>query len=132
MSFLEPIYTSKSPKPIGPYSQAIRIGAWLVCSGQIPLDPKTNQVIGEDITTQTQQVFANIKAILSSGGMGFQHVVKTLVFLKDLKQFEEFNKVYGTHFVQHKPARSCVEVSALPISVLVEVEVWAYRDRDSK
>ncbi|MGI9549408.1 MAG: RidA family protein [Bdellovibrionales bacterium] len=127
---LKPIYTSKAPKPIGPYSQAMSVGPWLVCSGQIPLDSKTAEIVGEDVTSQTEQVLENIKAVLNSKGMNFQHVVKTLVFLTDLKNFEDFNKVYGTYFKNHHPARSCVEVSALPKSVLVEVEAWAYREED--
>ncbi len=128
MTFLKSVCTSKAPIPIGPYSQAIRIGPWLVCSGQIPLHPETAQVVGEDVSVQTQQVLDNIKSVLSSEGMTLKHVVKSLVFLTDLKNFEPFNKVYKTYFSNHKPARSCVEVSALPKSVLVEVEVWAYRD----
>ena len=128
MTFLKSIYTSKAPDPIGHYSQAIRIGPWLICSGQIPLHPQTGQVVGEDVTVQTKQVLENIKAILSSEGMTFQYIAKSLVFLKDLTKFDEFNKVYESYFSNHKPARSCVEVSALPKSVLVEVEVWAYRD----
>lgn len=121
------VYTSQAPKPIGPYSQAIRRGGWLICSGQIPLDPNTSQVVGQNITEQTQQVLKNIKAVLEAEQMAFKDVVKTLIFLKDLKQFSEFNEIYATCFDKDKPARSCVEVSALPKDVLVEVEVWAYK-----
>ncbi len=128
MTYLKPVYTSKAPAPVGPYSQAICVGPWLICSGQIPLHSETVQVVGEDITVQTQQVLDNIKAILTSEGMTLRHVVKSLVFLTDLKNFEEFNKIYASYFSNHKPARSCVEVSSLPKSVLVEIEVWAYRD----
>lgn len=128
MAYLKPVFTSEAPKPVGPYSQAMRFGSWLVCSGQIPLDPKTSEVVGTEIIAQSEQVFANLRAVLVKEGMTFKDVVKSLVFLTDLKSFSEFNKVYEKHFLGHKPARSCVEVSALPKSVFVEVEVWAYRE----
>lgn len=127
MIFLKPVFTSKAPAPVGPYSQAVRVGPWLVCSGQIPLDPKTSQIVGADIAEQTQQVMENIKAVLMSEGILIKNVVKSLVFLTDLKNFSEFNQVYEKYFQDYKPARSCVEVSALPKSVLVEIEVWAYK-----
>ena len=126
--FMKPIFTSKAPAPVGPYSQAMRVGPWLICSGQIPLDPQSSELVGDNVQDQTKQVMENIKAVLMAEGMTLKHVVKSLVFLTDLKNFSQFNEVYASHFGDHKPARSCVEVSALPKSVLVEVEVWAYKE----
>ena len=123
----KPIYTDKAPQPVGPYSQAFRVGSWLFCSGQIPLDPKTSQVVGQDIESQTQQVFENIKAVLLAENMTFKNVIKTLIFLTDMKEFSRFNQIYESYFSNHKPARSCVEVSALPKSVQVEMEVIAFQ-----
>lgn len=119
------VYTDKAPQPVGPYSQALKLGPWLFCSGQIPLDPKSSQLVGEDIETQAKQVFENIKMVLSAEDMTFQNVVKTLVFLTNLKEFSRFNQVYEQYFADHKPARSCVEVSALPKSAKVEMELIA-------
>ena len=119
------VYTKEAPKPIGPYSQALRMGPWLFCSGQIPLDPKNSKLIGDSIEVQTRQVFENIKAVLQEENMTFHNVVKTLVFLTNLKEFSKFNQVYELYFTNHKPARSCVGVSALPKSVKVEMELIA-------
>ena len=123
---LKPVFTDKAPQPVGPYSQAIRVGDWLFCSGQIPLDPKTSEVVGEGIEEQSQQVFENIKAVLQSQNLSFKNVVKTMVFLADIQEFSNFNQVYESYFGDHKPARSCVEVSALPKGVKLEVEVIAF------
>ena len=123
---LKPVFTDKAPQPVGPYSQAIRVGDWLFCSGQIPLDPKTSEVVGEGIEEQSQQVFENIKAVLQSQNLSFKNVVKTMIFLADIQEFSNFNQVYESYFGDHKPARSCVEVSALPKGVKVEVEVIAF------
>ena len=128
----QPIYTKEAPQPVGPYSQAFRVGSLLFCSGQIPLNPIDSQVVGQDIESQTQQVFENIKSVLSSENMTFKNIVKTLVFLTDMKEFSRFNKVYESYFLEHKPARSCVEVSALPKAVKVEVEVIAVYNSDEK
>ena len=119
------VYTDEAPKPVGPYSQALRVGPWLFCSGQIPLDPKSSELVGESIEIQTKQVFENIKAVLLAENMTFQNVIKTLVFLTDLKNFSSFNRIYESYFANHKPARSCVEVSALPKLVKVEMELIA-------
>lgn len=124
---LKSVYTDGAPKPVGPYSQAFKVGPWLFCSGQIPLDPKNSQVVGQDVETQAKQVFENIKSVLMAENMNFNHVIKTLVFLTDMREFSQFNKVYELYFLDHKPARSCVEVSALPKSVKVEVEVIAFQ-----
>ena len=123
----KPIYTDKAPKPVGPYSQAFKSGPWLFCSGQIPLNSDGTQVVGQNIETQAKQVFENIKAVLNSANMTFKNVVKSTVFLTDMKEFSRFNQIYESYFSEHKPARSCVEVSALPKSVKVEVEVIAFK-----
>ncbi|MBP3695753.1 MAG: RidA family protein [Thermoguttaceae bacterium] len=118
------IATEKAPKAIGPYSQAVTVNGVLYSSGQIPLDPETGLVVGTDIETQTRRVMENISAVLEEAGIGFKNVVKTTCFLKDLSDFAAFNAVYAEYFVS-LPARSCVEVSALPRDVLVEVEIIA-------
>ncbi|MCY4321042.1 MAG: RidA family protein [Bdellovibrionaceae bacterium] len=128
----KPILTDKAPQPVGPYSQAIRFGDWLYCSGQIPLDPKNSEVVGQDITAQSKQVFENIKAVLQSQNLSFQNILKTMVFLTDMREFSIFNQIYESYFGDHKPARSCVEVSALPKGVKVEVEVIAFVESDLK
>lgn len=126
MSF-RPVFTDKAPRPVGPYSQAFRVGPWLFCSGQIPLDAKGEKVLGEDVESQTQQIFKNIQAVLSAENMSLKNVVKTTVFLTDMAEFSKFNPVYESYFSDHKPARSCVEVSALPKGVQVEIEVLAFQ-----
>lgn len=123
----KPIYTDKAPKPVGPYSQAFRVGSWLFCSGQIPIDSKDSQIVGQDVESQTHQIFKNIQAVLNAEGMTLKNVVKSMIFLTDMKEFSRFNQVYESYFSDHKPARSCVEVSALPKSVKVEVEVIAFK-----
>jgi len=124
MAEIRKIATEKAPKAIGPYSQAVTVNGVLYSSGQIPLDPETGQVVGTDIETQTRRVMENISAVLEEAGIGFKNVVKTTCFLKDLSDFAAFNAVYAEYFVS-LPARSCVEVSALPKGVLVEVELIA-------
>ena len=123
----KPTYTDKAPQPKGPYSQAFRAGPWLFCAGQIPFAPGGSQIVGEDIKTQTRQVFKNIQAILSSEGMSFQNVVRNLIFLSDMNDIFEFNKVYEIYFSAHKPARSCVQAGALPLAVKLEVETTAFK-----
>ena len=125
------VFTNKAPQPVGPYSQAIKAGGWLFCSGQISLDPQTSEIVGQDIETQSRQVFENIKAVLKAQNLDFKNIVKTLVFLTDMKEFAPFNQVYESYFGEHKPARSCVEVSALPKGVKVEVEVIAFASQQS-
>jgi 2-iminobutanoate/2-iminopropanoate deaminase len=117
------VLTSNAPQPIGPYSQAIRVGDLLFCSGQIALHPQTGQVVGTDVETQTRQVMLNIAAVLETAGMTFDHVVKTTIFLKSMNDFPKVNEIYGTSFKGTPPARSTVEVSRLPKDVLVEIEV---------
>ena len=118
------ISTDKAPAAIGPYSQAMVTGSLVYTSGQIPLDPVTGAVAGEDIVSQTEQVIANLKAVLEAAGTDLTKVVKTTCFLKNMGDFAVFNGVYAKHFTSN-PGRSCVEVSALPKGVLVEIEAVA-------
>ncbi len=118
------ISTDKAPAAIGPYSQAMVTGSLVYTSGQIPLDPATGAVAGEDIVSQTEQVIANLKAVLEAAGTDLTKVVKTTCFLKNMGDFAVFNGVYAQHFTGN-PGRSCVEVSALPKGVLVEIEAVA-------
>ena len=120
----EVISTNNAPAAVGPYSQAVKSGNLLFCSGQIALDPASGVLKGEDIETQTGQVMQNISAVLAASGATFDDVVKTTCFLADINDFAEFNAVYAKYFTS-KPARSCVAVSALPKGALVEVEVTA-------
>lgn len=122
------IATQDAPAAIGPYSQAVQIGSMLYCSGQIAIDPKTNEVLRVDVRAQTEQVMKNIKAVLGAAGMDFSHVVKTTIFVTDMNDFAIVNEVYGKNFVGEPPARSTVAVSALPKGVNVEIEVMAYRN----
>ena len=123
-TIIKTIQTSAAPAAIGPYSQAIVIDRLVFCSGQIPLTPE-GAVAGTDIEAQTEQVFGNIRAILSEAGAELGNVVKATVFVKDLNDFGKLNAVYERNFGAHKPARSTVEVSRLPRDVLVEIEVIA-------
>jgi 2-iminobutanoate/2-iminopropanoate deaminase len=119
------ISTSEAPGAIGPYSQAARSGRLLFCSGQIPLDPKTGELVQGDIAAQTRRVLDNIAAILRAEGLTFDHVVKTTIFLTNLGDFQTVNEIYGSYFKQDPPARSTVQVSALPKGANVEIEVIA-------
>ena len=122
------IYTEHAPKPIGPYSQAIQVGHTLYVSGQIALDPKTNELITSNIEVETHRVLDNLGAILHAAGMDFEHVSKCSVFVKDIKQFNNINAVYATYFpTQGAPARELVQVSELPRGVNVEISCIAYK-----
>ena len=121
------IYTNQAPAAVGPYSQAIDCGEFVFCSGQIPLVPETGLMVEGGIEAQTRQIFANIKAVLNAAGLDFTNVIKTTVFMTDLSQFATFNGIYGEYFPENPPARSCVEVSALPKGAIVECEVIAKR-----
>ncbi len=120
------IYTEKAPAAIGPYSQAIEVNGFIYASGQIPIVPEKGEIVATDIEGQTEQVMANIKAVLEAAGTDITKVVKTTCFLQSMGDFAKFNEVYAKHFVG-KPARSCVEVAALPKGALVEVEVIAVK-----
>ena len=118
------ILTDKAPQPIGPYSQAIRAGGFIFCSGQIPLDPVSGQVVGADVESQTRQVMANVRAVVEAAGESMGSVVKTTIFLKSMADFPKVNEIYGKYFEGVvAPARSTVEVARLPKDVLVEIEV---------
>ena len=121
------INSKNAPAPIGPYSQAVQKGSILFCSGQIPLDPQTNQMIGGTVREQTEQVMKNIEAVLAAGGCSFEHVVKTTIFITDMAHFGEVNEVYARFFKDNPPARSTVAVRELPKKALVEIEVIAHQ-----
>ncbi len=121
------VLTELAPAPIGPYSQAVSVGDLLFLSGQIPLDPKTGELVDADIEAATTRVLENIRAVLETEGLGFRHVVKTTVFMKDLALFPRMNAVYATAFSENPPARSTVQAAALPKGVSVEIEVVASR-----
>ena len=118
------IETKNAPAAIGPYSQAIIIGDLVYTSGQIPINPASGQIEADDIKSQAEQVIANLSAVLKEAGSSLEDAVKTTCFLANMKDFSDFNEVYAKYFTG-KPARSCVEVSALPKGALVEVEVIA-------
>ena len=118
------ISTPNAPAAIGPYSQAIRCGDMVYTSGQIPLDPATGAVVGDEIRTQAEQVMRNLSAVLTAAGSSLEKAVKTTCFLSDMTDFAAFNEVYAAYFTTN-PARSCVAVKTLPKGVLVEVEVVA-------
>ena len=119
------IYTDSAPAPIGPYSQATQFGNMLFISGQIPLDPKTGNLVQDDIKTETRQVMDNLKAVLQAAGMDFTNVLKTSIFLMDMGQFGQVNEVYGTYFTDNPPARETVQVAGLPKGVNVEISMIA-------
>ena len=121
---MKTVSTTNAPAAIGPYAQGIIVNNMFYSSGQIPLTPSGDLVDG-DITVQTTQVFENLKAVLAAAGTSLNHVVKTTVFMKDMNDFAAMNEVYASHFGEHKPARSAVEVARLPKDVLVEIEVIA-------
>ncbi|MGC6175431.1 RidA family protein [Lacrimispora sp. 38-1] len=118
--------TEKAPAAIGPYSQGVRGGDYVFVSGQLPIDPATGTFAGEDIASQTRQSLTNIKAILESGGLSMDQVVKTTVLLKNINDFSAMNEVYATFFQGECPARAAFAVAALPKDALVEIEAIAY------
>jgi 2-iminobutanoate/2-iminopropanoate deaminase len=119
------IETQRAPKAIGPYSQAIQAGSFLFLSGQIPLDPKTGELVKGDIRQQTEQVLENIKEVLESQKLGMEDVVKVTIFLKNIGKFNQVNEIYSTYFPTSPPARSTVEVARLPRDVEIEIEAIA-------
>jgi 2-iminobutanoate/2-iminopropanoate deaminase len=121
----EIVTTDRGPKPIGPYSQAVKSNGFLYLSGQVALDPKTNEMNAGDIRQQTERVLENIKGILEAAGSNLHHVVKTTVFLKDMNEFPAMNEVYARYFTAAPPARSTVQAVRLPKDALVEIEVIA-------
>ena len=120
------IQTENAPVAVGPYSQAIRAGNLIFTAGQVALDPASGELAGRDVAEQTEQVVKNLKAVLAAAGSGFDQVLKTTVFLQSMADFAAMNAVYGRHFPEPFPARSTVEVGALPKGALVEIEVIAF------
>jgi 2-iminobutanoate/2-iminopropanoate deaminase len=125
---VEYVFTDRAPKPIGPYSQAVIAGNFVFLAGQIPIDPKTGELVDGDIKEQTRRVLENIKAVLEKAGCSLKDVVNVTVFLKDLSHFNEFNEVYSEYFSESKPARATIQVAALPKNALVEIVAIAYRE----
>jgi len=124
------ISTKEAPAAVGPYSQAVRVGSTIYCAGQIPLDPKSGQIVPGDIGAQTRRVLDNISAVLTAEGLSFQNIVKTTIFLTDLADFQTVNEIYGSYFKQAPPARSTVQVPALPKGARIEIEAVAMIDQD--
>ena len=119
------IQTEQAPAAIGPYSQAIRIGDFLYTSGQIALDPESGNFLSGEIEEETEQTLKNISAILQAGGVNFENVIKTTVYLSDLNNFARMNQVYEKYFSKNKPARACVQVAALPKGAKIEIDAIA-------
>ena len=123
----EVVFTEKAPKPIGPYSQAVKLGGLVFVSGQIPIDPRTGEVVKGGIKEQTRQVLENVKAILEAAGLTLDDVVMSFVFLADMSEFGDFNEVYSQYFREKPPARVTVAVKSLPKDVRVEIAIIAGR-----
>ncbi|HEY2119737.1 MAG TPA: RidA family protein [Candidatus Acidoferrum sp.] len=120
------VLTDRGPKPIGPYSQAVKSNGFVFVSGQIALDPKTGEFVGVDVRAQTERVMENLKGILEAAGTSLGHVVKTTVYLKDMNDFAAMNEVYVKYFTASPPARSTVQAARLPKDALVEIDVIAF------
>ena len=126
MADYDVVFTEKAPKPIGPYSQAVKHGSLLLCSGQIPLDPQTGELVGDSVEAQTEQVLKNLGEVLVAGGASWSSVLKTTIYLQSMDDFPKVNAVYGTLFPGFEaPARATVEVSRLPKDVKVEIDAIA-------
>lgn len=125
MTMIKSINTEKAPAAIGPYSQAVKVGNLMFISGQLPMDPKSMEIVSQDIKEQTKQALENLKAILQEEGLTFKNVAKTTVFIKNMDEFSLINEVYSEYFNENKPARACVEVARLPKDVGVEIEAIA-------
>lgn len=121
----EVVLTARGPKPIGPYSQAIKSNGFVFVSGQVALDPLTGEFVGTDIRKQTERVLENLKVILEASGSSLKNVVKTTVFLKDMNDFPVMNEAYAKYFSANPPARSTVQAARLPKDALVEIDVIA-------
>tara|TARA_B100000470_G_scaffold203129_1_gene176407 strand:- start:111 stop:491 length:381 start_codon:yes stop_codon:yes gene_type:complete len=121
----KPITTDKAPQAIGPYSQAIAAGQLLFLSGQTPLDPATGKLVDGGIAEQTHRVMSNLRAVLTAAGASFDNVVRTTIFLADMKDFAAVNEVYGSYFENPAPARACVQVAELPMKARVEIDAIA-------
>ena len=121
---MKKIQTEEAPKAVGPYSQAIETDQLVFCSGQIGIDPKNGSLV-EGIENQTRQAMSNIANVLQAAGSDLDHVVKTTIFLANIGDYKTVNEIYGSYFTEHKPARSAVQVAALPLGALVEIEMIA-------
>ncbi len=124
------IYTSKAPKPVGPYSQGVVAGGWLFISGQIPLDPETGEMVEGGFKEKARRVLENLKAVVEAAGGSLEDVVKVTVYLADISRFSEFNEVYQEYFQDNKPARVVIQAAALPKGAEVEIEAVAYLGTD--
>ena len=124
-TLIRAVVPASGPAAIGPYSPAVSAGGFLFCSGQMPFDPETGEVVGSDVSSQTRQVFENLNGLLAAAGLTMDDVVKATVFLVNIDDFAEMNTVYGEYFAEPYPARSTVGVSALAKGALVEIEVVA-------
>jgi len=122
----EVIINKNAPAAIGPYSPALKVGNLIFASGQIPVDPKTGEMIEGDIEAKTRRALDNLKAVLEPYSIGLENVVKTIIFLKDMNNFARVNEVYGEYFKEKFPARSCIEVSRLPKDAEIEIEAIAF------
>ena len=119
------ISTSDAPQAIGPYSQGVRVGSTIYYSGQIPLDPKTGQIVSGDIETQARRVMENIGGLLKATGLNYDDIIKTTIFLADINDFQKVNEIYGSYFKQAPPARSTIQAGALPKGARLEIETIA-------
>ncbi len=124
---MDKVSTNDAPQAIGPYSQATIAGGFIFTAGQIPLDPKSMELVGGDVAQQTERVMQNLSAILGAAGSDLEQVVKTTVYLKDMGDFPAMNEVYEKHFGDHKPARATVQVAGLPMNVSVEIDAVALK-----
>lgn len=121
----EIVSTDKAPGAIGPYSQAVKAGGMVYCSGQIPIDPATGEFVSDDVSEQTEQVLKNLAEVLAAAGAGFENVVKTTIFLASMDDFALVNQVYGKYFSENKPARATVQAARLPRDAKVEIDCIA-------
>ena len=129
---MERVHSERAPAPVGPYSQAVSHAGWVFASGQIPLDPRTGKLVAGDIEAQTEQVIANLAAVLEAAGASLARVVKTTVYVTDLALFARINAVYARHFTGAiPPARATVQVAALPLGAAIEIDAVATTDRAS-
>ena len=124
---MEAVRSDSAPAPVGPYSQGVRSGDFVYTSGQIPLDPATGELVSGDIARETEQVLENVARVLEAGGTSLAKAIKVAVFLTDMGDFGRVNEVYAKYFSEPFPARSCIQVAALPMGVRVEIEVIAVR-----